>query len=204
MSSGRTWKWASIIAVACSCSASNNFTFPSHSYGQPQTRRQTLLTGDPATARTGNKLNNVPGSPLLRTTSLRLLLTRLAKKTVCIYNRWGPFMEIHLMEDVLLLIHDKKQKKRHYSWGIKPQHLMELMFVILTMLILLFYGIIYDLMSILYIFFLYARVAFSNSLQTRFDPRPNWLRWSKNVDTVKCFCIFRLPLNSLPTTGVCT
>lgn len=121
MSSGRTWKWASIIAVACSCSASNNFTFPSHSYGQLQTGMQTLFTGNPATAHTENKLNNVPGSPLLRTTSLRLPLTRLAKRTVCIYNRWCPYMEIHLSEDVLTAHswRQKKKKKGLYSRGRK-------------------------------------------------------------------------------------
>lgn len=53
MSSGRTWKWASIIAVACSCSAGNNFTFPSHSSGQLQTRTQTLFTGNPANSSPG-------------------------------------------------------------------------------------------------------------------------------------------------------
>lgn len=93
MSSGRTWKWASIIPVACSCSASNNFTFPSHSYSQLQTRTHTLFTGNPTAARTENKLNNVPGSPLLRTTSLRLPLTRLAGQKDCLYIQ--PLMAVH-------------------------------------------------------------------------------------------------------------
>lgn len=37
----------------------------------------------------------------------------------CIYNRWCPYMELHLMEDVLLLIHDKKKKKRSLFTGRK-------------------------------------------------------------------------------------
>lgn len=59
------------------------------------------------------------------------------------------------MEGVLLLTRGKKRD--HFSrWGggVEKQHLMELMFVVLTMLILSFNYIIYNLLSILYISFL--------------------------------------------------
>lgn len=79
----------------------------------PQMCTQTLFTGNPATARTENKLNHVPGSPLLRTTSLRLPLTRLAKHTVCIYNRWCPYMEIHPRE--WFTPQTCQKEKSHYS-----------------------------------------------------------------------------------------
>lgn len=55
------------------------------------------------------------------------------------------------------------KKKGHYSQGVKPQHLMELMFVILTMLILLFYCIIYNLISILYISFYIQGLPFATA-----------------------------------------
>lgn len=159
MSSGRKWKWASIIAGACSCSASNNFTFPSHSHGRPQTRSQTLFTGNPAAAaRPENKLANVPGCPL-HPEPLRSHVWA---------DRRGAEEPSYGSVSFLKATTNPKQVIIHCKTAA-----LDGTDVNLTMLILWIYYVIYHLISLLYIFFLYPRVAFCNSRLIGFDQRPN-------------------------------